>query len=226
MKRIKVGMMVVSLGGALALSTGCVSAMMEREMAKHGYKKATREQMLMPMTPSFSRPETPKVIAHLPKEKLIGRWSCSFVIDSRSSLLSMGYIGPSQTMTSHQTYCFFEDGTCRMITKMGDKETTWNGSWNYHDGILTISGEGGDGNRYSTDLKLYWHGDEEFETRFANVGQYENMLMKPETVKSASCRYESDGVFHTQLIIEAQGQESAIISVQSPQIYERIGDVE
>ena len=223
MNSMKSRLMAIPLLGALVCATGCVSAMVESQMAKQGYKKATREQMLLPATPSFPSPETKSAIAALPREKLVGQWSCSYVMDSRTSLLSMGYIGPSQTMSSHQTYWFFEDGACRTLIKMGGKETTWNGNWSYRDGILTISGAGGDGNQYSQDLKLHWYGNDEFEVRFANVGQYEKLLMQPENIKSATCRYEPSGVLHTQMIISAQGNESAIVSVQSPQIYERDG---
>lgn len=226
MNRIKARLMALPLMGALVCATGCVSAMVESHLAKQGYKKATREQMLMPATPSFPSPEPKTAIAALPREKLLGRWSCSYVGDSRNSLLSMGYAGPSQTLTSHQTYWFFDDGACKTLIKMGGKETSWNGNWSYRDGILTISGAGGDGGQYSQDLKLYWYGNDEFEVRFADVRQYEKMLIKPESVKSAVCRYEPNGVLHTQIIVSVQGNESAIVSVQSPQIYERESDSE
>lgn len=221
MNKMKSALMFGTLAGLLASTTGCVSAIVESQMAKRGYKKATREQMLMPNTPSFPSPEAKTAIAALPKEKLIGKWSTSYVIDSRISLLSMGYIGPSHTMSSHQTYWFFEDGTCKSLIKTGGKEIGWNGNWDYRDGVLTMSGAGGDGNQYSTDLRLHWYGNDEFEVRFADVGQYEGLLSKPDTVQSVHCRYESNGIFHTQMIIASQGNESAVISVQSPQIYER-----
>ena len=226
MNKIKSAIMVGTLVGALVSTTGCVSAIVESQMAKHGYKKATREQMLMPNTPSFPLPEPKTAIAALPKEKVLGKWSTSYVLDTRSSLLSMGYIGPSQTMSSHQTYWFFDDGTCKTLIKMGGKETTWNGNWDYSDGILTVSGAGGDGTHYSTDLRLYWYGNDEFEVRFADIGQYEGMLSKPDGVRSVNCRYEPNGVFHTRIVIESQGNESAVISVQSPQIYEREAESE
>ena len=214
------------IGTAFLLATGCVSVIVEREMAKHGYKKASREQMLMPTTPSFQRINLKKEISAFPKEKLYGKWTCSYVIDSRNSLLSMGYDGPTQTMSAHQTYWFFEDGGCRMLLNMAGKENSWNGNWDYRDGILTISGMGGDGKHYSTALKLHWYGDNEFGSRFANLSDYEAMLSKPEGIKSVQCRYESNGILHTQIIISAQGNESAVISVQSPQIFERESDSE
>ena len=221
MKKSRV--MTIILGGALFLTSGCVSMIVENQMAKHGYKKATREEMLRPTVPSFQEPKLRNEIKALPKDKLLGKWTCSYVIDTRSSLLSMGYDGPVQTMTSHQTYWFFEDGTCRMLMKMAGKETSWNGKWDYRGGILSISGTGADGKHYSADLKLYWYGDEEFEVRFADLSKYEDMLETPEGIKSANCRYEVNGVLHTQMIISAQGNESAVISVQSPQIYDKDG---
>ena len=226
MNKIKSAIMVGTLAGALVSTTGCVSAIVDAQMAKHGFKKATREQMLMPNTPSFPLPEARTAIATLPKESLLGKWSTSYVVDTRTSLLSMGYIGPSQTASSHQTYWFFDDGTCKMLINMAGKETSWNGNWDYRDGVLTISGAGGDGGQYSTDLRLYWYGNDEFEVRFADVGQYEGMLSKSDTVRSAKCRYEPNGVFHTQIVIASQGNESAVISVQSPQIYEREAESE
>ena len=132
-------------------------------------------------------------------------------------------ITPERSM---QTYWFFDDGTCKTLIKMDGKETTWNGNWDYSDGILTVSGAGGDGTHYSTDLRLYWYGNDEFEVRFADIGQYEGMLSKPDGVRSVNCRYEPNGVFHTRIVIESQGNESAVISVQSPQIYEREAESE
>ena len=216
-------LMSIILGGTLFLASGCVSLTLEDQMVKNGYKKATREEMLKPTVPSFQKPELRKEIKALPKEKLLGKWTCSYVLDSRAPLLSLGYDGPVQTMTSHQTYWFFEDGICRTLMKMAGKENSWNGNWDYRDGILSISGKGGDGKRYSTDLKLHWYGDDEFEVRFADISKYEDMLEMPEGVKSASCRYEANGILHTQMIISGQGVESAFISVQSPQIYEKDG---
>lgn len=220
---MKISKLMSIILGALFLTSGCVSVMLEDQMVKNGYKKATREEMLKPTVPSFQKPELRKEIKALPKEKLLGKWTCSYVLDSRASLLSLGYDGPVQTMTSHQTYWFFEDGTCRMLMKMAGKENSWNGNWDYRDGILSISGKGGDGKHYSTEFKLYWYGDEEFEVRFADISKYEALLESPEGCKSASCRYEDNGILHTQMILSYQGNESAVISVQSPQIYEKEG---
>lgn len=226
MKSVKTVAVVALLASLVAFGGGCVSTMVDAQMAKHGYKKATREQMLAPATPSFPSPESRKILPAFPKEKLFGKWSGSYVIDTRNALLSMGYDGPSSTMTAHQTYVFFEDGGCRTLMNMGGKETSWNGNWTYKDGVLTIAGAGGDGNKYAFDLKVLWYGENEFELRFADVGKYREMLMKPDNMKSVQCRYESNGVFHTEMIVSADGNESAVISVQSPQIYEREGAVE
>ena len=223
------GAAIITLGAMIVLNSGCVSAMVDAAMAKHGYHRATREQMLRSTTPSFQAPEAKTAIKSLPKEKLVGKWATSYVIDTRTALLSLGYDGPSQTMTSHQTYWLFEDGTCKTLMSMNGKDTTWNGNWDYRDGILTISGAGGDGKTHEADLKLLWYGENEFETRFADLSKYEDMLRaaKPKSVK---CRYEPSGILHTELIITsvANGKEneSATISVQSPQIFEREGDAE
>lgn len=215
--------MCVAAVGILAVGTGCVSAIMEA----HGYKKATREQILAPLTPSFQIPTLGSPIAVQPKERLVGKWTSSYVMDSASHLLSMGYLGPSMTMTSHQTYWFFEDGACKMLILISGKETSWNGKWSYDNaGILTVSGAGGDGQEYSMKLKLSWLSPTEFVARFADVSEYEAMLRKPENVRSVHCHYDASGALHTQMIIDAQGNEAAHVSVQGPQVYERDGDAE
>lgn len=221
--------MASALCGLLVMVTGCVSAMVDATMAKHGYHRATREQMLLPAKPSFPAPETRAAIPVQPKEKLFGKWTTSYVKDSRMALLSMGYDGPLKTMVAHQTYWLFDDGVCKMSIKMGGKETTWKGNWSYRDGILTISGAGGNGKKYDFDLKLIWYGETEFEARFADISQYENML-KSAKVKSVKCSCETNGVLHSEIVVETvtngERNECASISVQSPQIYERDGDAE
>jgi hypothetical protein len=73
---------------------------------------------------------------------------------------------------------------------------------------------------------VLWYGEDVFELRFADVNKYREMLMKPDNIKSVRCRYEPNGVFHTEIFISAQGKETAVITVQSPQIYARDGKAE
>ena len=228
-KLVSIGAKAVLVGWLSSVGCGCVSAIVDAAMAKQGFHRATREQMLREATPSFPAPEAKTVIESRPKEKLVGKWSSSRVQDSRTALLSMGYDGPSMTMTSHTTYWLFEDGVAKTLIKINGKETTWNGDWDYHDGILTISGAGGDGKKHEADMKVLWYGDDEFELRHADVSKYEAMLGVG-GAKSVKCRYEANGILHTQMIIvsTAKGQqnESAMIMVEAPQIFEREGDAE
>ena len=215
--------MYVAAVGILAVGTGCVSAM----MAAQGYKKATREQMLAPLTPSFQIPALGSPIAIQPKERLVGKWTCTYAMEGGSRLLSMGYLGPRTMMTFHKTYWFFDDGICKMQILASGKETSWNGKWSYdNSGVLDISGAGGDGQDYSMRLKLSWLSPTEFVASFADVAEYEAMLRKPGSTKSAHCHYDSSGVLHTQIIIDAQGNEAATVTAEGPQIFERDGDAE
>ena len=226
-KLIVLGARVICVGGMISLCGGCVSAIVDAAMAKQGFHRATREQMLRESTPSFAAPEVRKALAPLPKEKLVGKWSSSRVMDTRTALLSLGYDGPSMTMTSHTTYWLFEDGVAKMLIKMNGNETTWNGDWDYRDGILTISGAGGDGKKHEADMKVLWYGNNEFELRHADLSKYEAMLGVG-GAKSVKCRYEANGILHTQMIITANDRQNdgATIMVEGPQIFERDGEVE
>lgn len=228
-KLVSFGTKAALVGGLMFVGSGCVSAMVDAAMAKQGFHRATREQMLRDTTPSFPAPETRKALAPLLKEKLVGKWSSSRVLDTRTALLSLGYDGPSMTMTSHTTYWLFEDGVAKVLIKINGKETTWNGDWDYRDDILTISGAGGDGKKHEADMKVLWYGDDEFELRYADVSKYEDMLGVG-GAKSVKCRYEPNGILHTQMIISStangRANDAATIMVEGPQIFERDGDAE
>jgi len=227
MKKSKI-VSALCLGVLLLGGGGCIPAGIDNGMAKLGYHHATREQILRPVQPTFPMPAVRTPIAILPRDKVVGKWSTSYVIDSRGGMLSRGYDGLTSSMTAHQTYLFFSDGTCKTVQQIDGKETTWNGNWDYQGNVLTIAGMGGDGKQHKMGLTVIWYGENEFETRL-DVPSYEQM-MKVANVQSVTCRYEANGILHTQIIMvgaaNGHSEEFAQMMVQSPQIYTREGDVD
>lgn len=215
-------MVLVAVCAGLA---GCVTTSLDDVMRKQGYRRATREEMLRELTPSFPSPAVRKTIVPLPKEKLVGKWTTSYCIEARAPLLSQGYDSRTvTTMTAHTTYWFFEDGVMKTLLKMNGKEITSSGNWDYGNDILTMSLNGGDGKKHEVEMKVLWYADDEFEMRYADVSKYEDMLCIGGT-KSAKCRYESNGVLHTQEIIgstvNGSQDEVGMIMVEGPHILGR-----
>lgn len=208
---------------ACAGLAGCVTTSLDDVMRKQGYRRATREEMLRPTRPSFPLPEARTPLAAMSKERLIGRWTSHHVGDSRTALLSQGYDGASMTMTFRDVYTFFDDGLCKIVMKAAGQETSFSCNWEYRDGVLSLAGSAA-GKPYAMDYKILWYGEDEFEMRLADVSKYEEMA-RGEHTKSIKCRYEPNGVFHTESIyampVRGRVDESALIVVESPKIFER-----
>lgn len=205
-----------------AVATGCVGL----ALSAAGFKSATDEELREPVARSFQTGEARKPDAARGGDKLVGKWTSSAVSDTKIALMKYERV-LVQSSTATQTYFFYGDGACRTLTvAAGGKETNWNGRYTYADGILTITGPGGDGKEHSFSLKLLWYSDTEFEMRHADVATYEDMMRQAPNVKEVNCSYEMDGAFRTRMLIVADGMESVMTMIESPKIFDRDGDVD
>ena len=213
--------MVAACAFVGAFASGCVGM----ALGAAGFKPATDAELKEPVAPSFQVGETRKPGDVRGQDKLVGKWTASLVADTKIALMKYKRVNV-QTATSTQTYFFYGDGACRTLIVMGGKETTWNGRYTYADGILTITGPGGDGKEHSFSLKLLWYSDTEFEMRHADVATYEDMMRQAPNVKEVNCSYELDGAFRTRFLMMADGMETVMTMIESPKIFDRDGDVD
>lgn len=204
-----------------AIASGCVGM----ALSAAGFKPATDAELREPVAPSFQAGEVKKPDVVRGRDKLVGKWTTSGVTDTKTALMQHKRVFTQSTIAT-QTYFFYDDGACRSVTVAGGKETNWNGRYTYADGILTITGPGGDGKEHSFSLKLLWYSDTEFEMRHADVATYEDMLRQAPNVKDISCSYEMDGAFRTRLVVVANGMESVTTMIESPKIFDREGNVD
>ena len=222
---------------AVAVLAGCTTAaqIRDREMAKKGFQKATRAEMLAPITPTFSIPKLGPAEPARPRSDLVGKWQLITMSNGRLSYLTSGYMGPVTTTQSVWTYQFFEDGTCTCVIKdvkagpMTGHEMSHNGKWSYEDGVLTISGLGMGGKDESFARHVTWHGADTFSA-YENLDQIKKNLGKSwrEAGEECTidCRYAQDGVLNINEIYREGDEEMVLCMTQMSFIHKRIGEVD
>lgn len=233
---MKVGRTAIGLA-AVAVLAGCTTAaqIRDREMAKKGFRKATRAEMLAPIKPTFSIPKLgPAEPARL-RSDLVGKWQLITMSNGRLSYLTSGYMGPVTTTQSVFTYQFFEDGTFTCVIKnvkagpMTGHEMSHNGKWSYEDGVLTIFGLGMGGEDESFASHVTWHGADTFSA-YGNLDQIKKGLGKSwrEAGEECTidCRYAQDGVLNISEIYREGDEEKVLCMTQMPYIHKRIGEVD
>ena len=166
---MKVGRTAIGLA-AVAVLAGCTTAaqIRDREMAKKGFRKATRAEMLAPIKPTFSIPKLGPAEPARPRSDLVGKWQLITMSNGRLSYLTSGYMGPVTTTQSVWTYQFFEDGTFTLTMKvekagsMTGHETNRNGKWSYVDGVLTLFCLDQEGKEETLVRNVTWHDADTF----------------------------------------------------------------
>ena len=227
MKTVR-GCVGLVIRGCLLACIGCISSgkLVDREMAKIGYRRATRAELLAPLQPSFQTRPMVTPISVQPRERLVGKWSGSYPVETATHLLSMGYRGGAKVKVVDESFSFLNDGTCSGRSNVEGKDAAWSGTWKYtQEGVLTISGKYDDGRKYFKITKLVWLGETQFWARTVDANRYAEVLRKLGKFKSVTCDVDACGVFRTQKILSTRSGESVTASAEGPQICDRIGDV-
>ena len=71
--------------------------------------------------------------ANRKKKTIIGSWVSNQEQVYLSFMSNKNIEDNEQTMITKQRYIFFEDGILKNIMKIGDKETSYNGNWEYNE---------------------------------------------------------------------------------------------
>ena len=233
---MRVGGTVIGLA-AVAVLAGCTTAaqIRNREMAKKGFRKATRAEMLAPITPTFSIPKLGPAEPARPRSDLVGKWQAISMSNGRLSYLTSGYMGPVTTTQSVWTYQFFEDGTFTLtikVVKSGSRtgrETNRNGKWSYEDGVLTLFGLEVGGKEETVVRNVIWHGADTFWAHddLEQMKKGLERFWKEGGVECAiDCCYASDGAMNISETYWEGNEEKALCMTQRPLIHNRIGDVD
>lgn len=192
-----------------------------------GCVRATVSEILAPVVPSFPVQKPKDIVADQGRRALVGTWTASYVSESKSGNLTRGYLHEGKSLsTFHRVDKYFDDGTYRVVLTASGKETVMTGEWEYDDGVFTAITKDAEGNRTRFSFKIMWHGKDEFESRIADMPGYEKILMRGSTMRSVRCRYDDNGLFHTEMIIGAGDQESAVVLAQGSIVYERVASEE
>ena len=186
-----------------------------------GCVKALPSDVLSQIRPSFPVQDHGEPKVDQGRECIVGTWQASYVSESKNGNLTKGYLHKGNTtLTYHRVDKYYEDGTYRVVLKYSGKETVMTGEWEYENGIFTAKTKDAAGKKTRFSFRILWYGKDEFEMRISDLAAYERIL-KSSTLKSVRCRYEENGLFHTEMIIGAGNQESAVVTVQSPIVFER-----
>lgn len=221
---------------AVAVLAGCMTAeqIRNREMAKKGFRKATRAEMLAPITPTFSIPKLGPAEPARPRSDLVGKWQLITMSNGRLSYLTSGYMGPVTTTQSVWTYQFFEDGTFTLVIKVvkaGTRtghETNRNGKWSYKDGVLTLFGLEVRGKEEVLVRRVTWHGADTFLVHddLEQMKKGLGLFWKESGVECAiDCCYASDGAMNISETYLEGNEEKVLCMTQRPLVHKRIGDV-
>lgn len=225
MKTVR-GCVGLVITGCLLACIGCISSgkLVDREMAKIGYRRATRAELMSPLLPSFPVRPMPAEIAVQPRERLVGRWSGAYAREIATHLLSSGYKGTPRVKWTHETFAFMDDGTCSGQSDAYGVSASWSGTWNYtQEGILSISGKYADGRLYAKFNRLVWFNENQFWLRAVDVNRHADVLRKNGRFKSVTSHLDASGVLHTQKVLESKGRESVTVDAVGPQICDREG---
>ena len=220
--------LLMGFGGILLTCAGCISSgkLVDREMSKVGYRRATRAELMSPLLPSFPVRPMPAEIAVQPRERLVGRWSGAYAREIATHLLSSGYKGTPRVKWTHETFAFMDDGTCSGQSDAYGVSASWSGTWNYtQEGILSISGKYADGRLYAKFNRLVWFNENQFWLRAVDVNHHADVLRKSGRFKSVTSHLDASGVLHTQKVLETKGRESVTVDALGPQICSRVGAV-
>lgn len=220
--------LLMGFGGILLTCSGCISSgkLVDREMSKVGYRRATRAELMSPLLPSFPVRLLPAEIAAQPRERLVGRWSGAYAREIATHLLSSGYKGAPRVKWTHETFAFMDDGTCSGQSDAYGVSASWSGTWNYtQEGVLSISGKYADGRLYAKFNRLVWFNENQFWLRAVDVNRHADVLRKSGRFKSVTSHLDASGVLHTQKVLETKGRESVTVDALGPQICARVGAV-
>ena len=186
-----------------------------------GCVKALPSEILSQIRPSFSVQNHGEPTVDQGRDCIVGTWQASYVSESKNGNLTKGYRHKGNTtLTYHRVDKYYEDGTYRVVLKCSGKETVMTGEWEYENGVFTAKTKDASGKKTRFSFRILWYGKDEFEMRISDLAAYERIL-KSSNLKSVRCRYEENGLFHTEMIIGAGNQESAVVTVQSPIVFER-----
>lgn len=219
--------LLMGFGGILLTCSGCISSgkLVDREMSKAGYRRATRAELMSPLLPSFPVRPMPVEIAVQPRERLVGRWSGAYAREIATHLLSSGYKGTPRVKWTHETFAFMDDGTCSGQSDAYGVSASWSGTWNYtQEGVLSISGKYADGRLYAKFNRLVWFNENQFWLRAVDVNHHADVLRKSGRFKSVTSHLDASGVLHTQKVLETKGRESVTVDALGPQICDRVGN--
>ena len=219
--------LLMGFGGILLTCSRCISSgkLVDREMSKVGYRRATRAELMSPLLPSFPVRPMPAEIAVQPRERLVGRWSGAYAREIATHLLSSGYKGTPRVKWTHETFAFMDDGTCSGQSDAYGVSASWSGTWNYtQEGVLSISGKYADGRLYAKFNRLVWFNENQFWLRAVDVNRHADVLRKSGRFKSVTSHLDASGVLHTQKVLETKGRESVIVDALGPQICDRVGN--
>ena len=236
MKTVR-GCVGLVITGCLLACIGCISSgkLVDREMAKKGFRKATRAEMLAPITSTFSIPKLGPAEPARPRSDLVGKWQAISMSNGRLSYLTSGYMGPVTTTQSVFTYQFFEDGTFTLAMKvvkagaMTRHETNRNGKWSYVDGVLTLFCLDQEGKEEALVRNVTWHDADTFWAH-DDLEQMKKGLEKNWSKIGVECAVECqctpDGVRRISETYREGDEEFALLVTLCPLIHKRIGGVD
>lgn len=207
---------ITCLSGALSLAllTGCQSIILDRR-EYHG-AEVTDAFMREPVSRTFTLPPRRPPSTVRGRNKLIGRWLCHKVSNSKTACyINSARYGETHRMESDIEYSFFEDGTLEFRTRY-TPNTEWytqSGTWKYSGNALSCwLGT----NQH--DVRVIWYSDDEF---FLKVLDLEQMARAAST-NGLDCRmwYDNDNCMHTDFENYCEGR---LTMIESPQVYKRVG---
>lgn len=210
---VKKSVVIAILG---MLIVGCVSI----------YGNATEAEMSAEVIPTYASPLPLTEISPLGCEAIVGEWNSNVYMDTKNVIPKFRrvMVQPGTSMT--QTYKFFPDGQYLFTNKAKDgTETSSNGSWEYKDGVLTISEIKAENKAgQSMRMKVIWYGQTQMELRIEDLTKYENLFMQAPAVRSVTARYEADGSLRTNMQMNNNGIDVAVKMIQSPLRFTRLGN--
>lgn len=163
------------------------------------------------------------------RSSIVGVWE--MVQEHNTVSVSTGSAKPFEhSQVVKNRYWFYEDGTLRLVSIIGGKETGNLGSWEYRDGILSMCFKNRQtGRDERVQMNVLWYSGSEFELRYADLRAYEKMFGVAESIKSVNASYAPDGVMELRMKMEFSAGNitgvSIFNSIYSPMICERTGDI-